>query len=111
MLGRSQKTLYGWEEHFNFPAALYHHVDDQRKKRWYSRRQLILIRSVYQTFGELKGPHRAKIHTFIAAEGETANQAQQTNATAILGRAGLLAQQVRSDGQTVAQNGDVNAAA
>ena len=34
----------------------------------------------------------------IAAEGETANQAQQTNATAILGRAGLLAQQVRSDG-------------
>jgi DNA polymerase III sliding clamp (beta) subunit (PCNA family) len=44
----------------------------------------------------------------IAAEGETANQAQQTNATAILGRAGLLAQQVRSDGQTVAQNGDVN---
>jgi len=46
--------------------------------------------------------------TKIAAEGETANQAQQTNATAILGRAGLLAQQVRSDGQTVAQNGDVN---
>ena len=39
----------------------------------------------------------------IAAEGETANQAQQTNATAILGRAGLLAQQVRSDGQAIAQ--------
>lgn len=43
----------------------------------------------------------------IAAEGETANQAQQTNATAILSRAGLLAQQVRSDGQAIAQNGDV----
>jgi hypothetical protein len=44
----------------------------------------------------------------IASEGETASQAQQTNATAILGRAGLLAQQVRSDGQAIAQNGDVN---
>lgn len=41
--------------------------------------------------------------TKIAAESETANQAQQTNATAILGRAGLLAQQVRSDGQATAQ--------
>jgi hypothetical protein len=35
----------------------------------------------------------------IASEGETASQAQQTNATAILGRAGLLASQVRGDVQ------------
>ena len=37
--------------------------------------------------------------TKIAAEGETASAAQQTNATAILGRAGLLAQQVQQDSQ------------
>ena len=48
--------------------------------------------------------------TKIAAEGETANQAQQTNATAILGRAGLLAQQVRGDTQQQV-NGETNAAA
>ena len=35
----------------------------------------------------------------IAAEGATANANQQTNATAILGRAGLLAQQVQQDSQ------------
>lgn len=41
----------------------------------------------------------AHTSAYIAAEGETANANQQTNATAILGRAGLLAQQVQQDSQ------------
>ncbi len=67
MLGRGRQALYVWEEKFGFPPALYHLADDERKKRWYSRRQLLAILHLYNAYGQLKKTNYDKLHQFIAA--------------------------------------------
>jgi hypothetical protein len=67
MLGRSQKCLYKWEKEFNFPPALFRLLDDPSRSRWYSRKQLIAIRTIYEACGKLAGKDRDKLKQFIAA--------------------------------------------
>jgi hypothetical protein len=66
VLHRSRKTLYVWEEKFGFPPALYFLADDERKKRWYSRKQLTMMRAAYDHYGELTGPNYKKLPEFIS---------------------------------------------
>lgn len=67
MLHRSLKCLYAWEAEFRFPRALYTVSDDNRKNRWYSRKQLMGIQAAYNLFGRLKGKNRADINKFIGS--------------------------------------------
>jgi hypothetical protein len=67
MLGRQLRTLYGWERDFGFPMALWQIREDTNTKRWYSRKQLIFIRALYEANGCLKGKHKTKLAQFIAA--------------------------------------------
>jgi hypothetical protein len=66
ILGRSRKTLYKWEKDYDFPPALYDLAEDQRRKRWYSRNQLIGIQHAYNSFGRLRGKNYDKLPMFIA---------------------------------------------
>lgn len=67
VIGRSRKTIYGWEASFGFPQALYYLTDDGRKKRWYSRRQLVAIQTLYNAYGQLKKENYGRIHQFIGS--------------------------------------------
>ena len=67
MLWRSNFTIYGWEKNFNWPRAMYRLAEDSRKTRWYSRKQLLVIRELYKVYGSLFREHRWQIHEFIAA--------------------------------------------
>lgn len=67
MLGRTNRALYKWEQFWGFPRALWTIADDARKLRWYSRRQLIAIRTIYERFGKLSKKDRENLPRFIAA--------------------------------------------
>lgn len=67
MLGRSHKTIYNWEENFGFPPSMYRVLHRGQRTRWYSRKQLIAIRTIYEKMGRLKGENKAKLPQFIAA--------------------------------------------
>ena len=65
ILGRSYRCVYKWEKDYAFPKALYNFEDDGQKKRWYSRAQLLMIQSLYQTFHRLEGAHKTRLKEFI----------------------------------------------
>ena len=66
ILGRSHKAIYKWEKEFGWPRAMYTVEDDKTRNRWYSRRQLVAIRILYERHGGLAGKRRGEIHQFIA---------------------------------------------
>ena len=66
VLRRHYKTLYKWEKDFGFPPALYRIADDKKCNRWYSRRQLLAIETIYKAFGQLQKKHRTDLGRFIA---------------------------------------------
>jgi hypothetical protein len=67
MLHRTRACLYVWEKEYGFPPALWRVEDEGRKNRWYSRRQLIGIRTVYEQFGRLGKKNYGDLPKFIAA--------------------------------------------
>jgi len=70
ILHRSRKTIYGWEENFGWPPALYHLEEDARRKRWYSRKQLVAVLTAYECFGRLRGKNYNRLKEFIATVRE-----------------------------------------
>lgn len=68
VLCRTAQTIYAWEKKYGFPPALWRVSNDQRKKRWYSRKQIVSIAAIYNHFGRLKGrENKQHLTTFIAA--------------------------------------------
>jgi hypothetical protein len=68
MLHRELKCLYGWEKNYGFPQSLWRIRDDTHTNRWYTRKQLIAIRTAYEFVGRLKGKeNRLKLGQFITA--------------------------------------------
>lgn len=67
MLGRHRRAIYKWEKNFGFPPALFRVSDDKKCNRWYSRKQLVAIRTIYEHMGNLRGKDRVKLRPFITA--------------------------------------------
>lgn len=67
MLHRELTTLYTWEKDYGFPQALWRIEDDLVTNRWYSRRQILAIRAIYESFGCLRGIYRSRLIPFIKA--------------------------------------------
>lgn len=70
MLGRQLKTLYTWEKSYNFPQALWRVREEKnvlRCNRWYSFRQLVAIRTIYQHYNCLKKNDYKSLSLFIEA--------------------------------------------
>lgn len=67
VLQRSLKTIYVWEEKYNFPQAMWRIDDDKVTNRWYSRRQILAIRKLYEGFHCLKGGYRTHLKDFVKA--------------------------------------------
>lgn len=67
VLGRHRRAIYKWEKNFGFPPALWRVRDDRNCNRWYSRKQLIAMKVIYEKFGCLRGKHRNNLKQFITA--------------------------------------------
>jgi hypothetical protein len=67
MLWRGLRALYAWEKNFNFPPAMWRVREDTHCVRWYSRKQLIAIRTIYEHYGRLAGKNRSRLPDFIGA--------------------------------------------
>jgi hypothetical protein len=67
MLGRTHKCIYKWEKNFGFPQAMWRVQNTRGCNRWYSKKQLLAIQSIYNHMGRLQKKNRSKLHAFVAA--------------------------------------------
>ena len=67
ILHRHYRTIYRWEMDYGFPMATWGIREDTHTKRWYSRKQLIAIRTIYESYDRLRRESFAKLPQFIGA--------------------------------------------
>jgi len=66
VLGRSHRCIYKWEA-LGFPRSMWRVADARGCQRWYSRKQILAIRAIYESFNRLEKKSRNQLGTFIAA--------------------------------------------
>ncbi len=67
VMHRQQKTLYEWEVNFGFPQAMWRVSEDRQNRRWYSRKQIDLVKSLYEgKYKKLRKENRTKLLEFTA---------------------------------------------
>lgn len=66
MLRVTRHVFYRWEQTFKFPARMWRLKESRIKsERWYSRKQLIAVRTIYEQLGRLQ--NEKDIPRFVTA--------------------------------------------